>query len=99
MAEKEQENNFSFSPNSVNNTNVRLEDVCELENDNVVEVESDVESGSGCGCCSRGDGGRGCVRGVKQKGGNDSGGIAEGSTSAQSSGGRLTSDVWNYFKK
>ena len=101
MAEKEQESNFSFSPSSVNNTDVRLEDVRELENDNVVEVESDVESGSGRGRCSRGDGsrGRGCVRGVKQKGGNDSGGIAEGSTSAQSSGGRLTSDVWNYFKR
>ena len=96
MAEEEQRNNFSFSPNSVNNADVRLEDVCKLENNNVVEVEPDVESGSGCGRCSHG---RGRTCGAKQKEGNDNGGIAEGSTSAQSSGGRLTSDLWNHFKR
>ena len=96
MAEEEQGNNFSFSPNNVNNADVRLEDVRELENDNVVEVEPDVESGSGSGRCSHG---RGRTCGAKQKGGNDNGGVAEGSTSAQSSSGRLTSDVWNHFKR
>ena len=93
MAEQEQESNFSFSPNSVNNADVRLEDVHKLENDNVVEVESMVESSSGRGR------GRGDARGVEQKGGNDSGGVAEGSTSAQSSSGVLISDVWNHFKR
>lgn len=63
MAEGEQGNNFSFSPNSVNNVDVRLEDVRELQNDNVVEVELDVESGSGRGC--------GHTHGAKQKRGND----------------------------
>ena len=39
MAEEEQRNNFTFSPNSVNNVDDRLEDVHKLENDNVVGVE------------------------------------------------------------
>ena len=59
-----------------------MEDVRKLENNNVVEVVLDVESVSGCGRCSHGRGshGRGYTRGVKQRGGNDSGGVAEGST-------------------
>ena len=73
-----------------------MEDVRELKNDNIVEVEPDVESGSGSGCCSHG---RGHTCGATQKRGNDNGGVAEGSTSAQSSSGRLTSDVWNHFKR
>ena len=64
-----------------------MEDVRKLENDNVVEVKSMVESSSSRGC------GHGSARGVKQKGGNDSGGVAEVSTSTQSSGGVLISDV------
>lgn len=103
MTEEEQENNFTSSVNSVNNVDVRLENDCEPENDNVVGVEPDlivVESGRGHGIRGRSSRGRGCARGVKQKGGNDSRGVVEGgSTSTKSSGGRLTSDVWNHFKK
>lgn len=75
MAEEEQGNNFSFSLNSVNNANVRLEDVRELENDNFVEIKPDVESDSGRGR------GRGRTRDAKQKGGNNNRGAPKGSLS------------------
>lgn len=91
MAEEEQRNNFIFSPNIVNNVDDRLEDVHEPKNDNVVGVELDlivVKSGRGRGSCGRG---RAC--GVKQKRGHGNKVLAEGSTSGQSSGGRLTSYV------
>lgn len=101
MVEETQGNNFAFSLNNVNDVEVQLKNVCEPKDDNVVEVEVEldsiiVEHSYGCG--------RGRIRGcghahnVKQKEGNNSGIVAEGSALVQSSGGWLTSDVWKHFK-